>query len=109
VLLVPGAPLGRFAGGGQHRVLPVPLHAESVVSIAIYALLATVVLARADLVSPGIPEGVVRTPTCVVVTCFFLGVGLNLASRSRPERAVMSPVSAVLCAPCAPCAVVALS
>jgi hypothetical protein len=67
VLLVPGAPLGRFAWGGRHRVLPVPLRAGSVVSIVIYALLATVALARGDLVSPGVREGVVRTPTWVIV------------------------------------------
>lgn len=105
-LLVVGAPLGRFAWGGQHRVLPVSLRAGSLVAIVIYTLVATVVLARADLVSPGIPEGVVRTATWVAVAYFFLGIGLNLASRSKPERSVMSPVSAVLCALCA---VVALS
>ena len=100
-LLVLGAPLGRFAWGGQYRVLPVSLRAGSLVSIIVYALIATVVLARADLVSPGIPDGVVRTLTWVVVAYFLLGIGLNLASRSKPERAVMSPLSAVLCALCA--------
>ncbi len=98
VLLVLGAPMGRFAWGGQHRVLPTPLRAGSVVSIVIYALLATVVLARADLVSLAVPAGVVRTATWVVVAYLLLGAGLNLASRSKPERAVMSPVTAVLCA-----------
>jgi hypothetical protein len=98
LLLALGAPLGRFAWGGQHRVLPTALRAGSVVSIAIYALLATVVLARADLVSPGVPVGVVRTATWVIVAYLLLGAGLNLTSRSKPERAVMSPVTAVLCA-----------
>ena len=97
LLLALGAPLGRFAWGGRHRVLPTPLRAGSVASIAIYALLATVLLARAGLVSPGVLEGVVRTATWVVVIYLLLGVGLNLASRSKPERAVMSPVTAVLC------------
>jgi hypothetical protein len=97
LLLVVGAPLGRFAWGGKHRVLPAPLRAGSAVSIAIYALLATVVLARAGLVSPGVPSGVVRTATWAVVAYLLLGAGLNLASRSKPERALMSPVSAVLC------------
>ena len=89
--------MGRFAWGGQHRVLPTSLRAGSVVSIVIYALL-TVVLARADLVSLAVPAGVVRTATWVVVAYLLLGAGLNLASRSKPERAVMSPVTAVLCA-----------
>ncbi|WP_091330050.1 hypothetical protein [Geodermatophilus ruber] len=99
--LVLGAPLGRFAWGGQHRVLPVALRIGSVVSIVIYALIAGVVLARADLVSPGVSEAILRTATWVVTGYFFLGIGLNLASRSRPERAVMTPTVALLCALCA--------
>ena len=97
VLLVLGAPLGRYAWGGRHRVLPAPLRAGSVVSIVIYALLATVVLARAELVPLAVPSGVVRTATWVIVVYLFLGAGLNLASRSKHERAVMSPVTALLC------------
>ncbi|HZW43048.1 MAG TPA: hypothetical protein VFF32_01470 [Dermatophilaceae bacterium] len=80
VLLILGAPLGRFAWGGQHRVLPIALRAGSLVSIVIYVLLATVVSARADLVSPGIPEGVIRTATWVVVAYF--------APRRRAEPGV---------------------
>jgi hypothetical protein len=98
VLLVLGAPMGRFAWGGQHRVLPVRLRAGSLVSTAIYALIATVVLARAGLVSIGVPEEVVGAAVWVVVAFFFLGIGLNLASRSKPERSVMAPISAILCA-----------
>ncbi|MEN3266237.1 hypothetical protein [Pseudonocardia sp.] len=105
LFLVLGAPLGRFAWGGQHRVLPRSLRVGSVVSIVIYAFLAAIVLARANLVSSGIPEGFLRTATWIVVAYFFVGIGLNLASRSKPERAVMSPVSAVLCALCAVVAV----
>jgi hypothetical protein len=84
--LVSGAPLGRFAWGGRHRVLPVSLRAGSVASIVIYARLATVVLARADVVQPGLSDGVVRTATWVAVGCFFLGIGLNLGSPRRRAR-----------------------
>lgn len=57
MLLVLGAPLGQFAWGGQHRVLPVRFRAGSVVSTAIYAFIATVILARAGLVSIGSRKG----------------------------------------------------
>lgn len=101
-LLALGAPLGRFAWGGRHRVLPPSLRVGSVVAILIYALIAAVVLARADVVSLGaVPDGIVRAATWVVVAYLFLSIGLNLASRSKPERSVMSPVSAVLCVLCA--------
>ena len=95
-----GAPLGRFAWGGQHRVLPTPLRIGSAVSIGLYALLAAVILARAELVTIGVPDGVVHTAAWVVVGYFFIGVGMNLASRSTSERAVMAPTVAVLCGLC---------
>ena len=40
--LVFGAPLGRFAWGGQHRVLPARLRVGSAVSILIYAVIALI-------------------------------------------------------------------
>lgn len=98
LLLALGAPLGRFAWGGQHGVLPLSLRAGSLVSVVIYVLIAGILLARVDLVSPSVSEGVIRAATWMVVAYFFLGIGLNLASRSKPERAVMTPVVAVLCA-----------
>lgn len=100
-LLAWGAPLGRFAWGGQHRVLPTPLRVGSAVSIVVYALLAAVVLDRADLVTTGVPDEVVNTAAWVVVGYFVIGIGMNLASRSRSERAVMSPTVTVLCGLCA--------
>lgn len=99
--LVLGAPLGRFAWGGQHRTLPLSLRIGSAVSILIYALIAAVVLGRADLVSVGASDGLLRAAAWVVVAYLVLGVGLNAASRSRGERMVMTPTAAVLCALCA--------
>ena len=96
--LVVGAPLGHLAWGGRHRVLPTSLRIGSLVSIVIYALIAGVVLARAGLISIGLPEAAVGAVAWAVVAYFFLGIWLNLASRSKPERVVMSPAAALLCA-----------
>jgi hypothetical protein len=82
-------------------VLPTSLRVGSAVSIAVYALSATVVLARADLVATGVAETVVHAAAWIVVGYFFIGVGVNFASRSKSERAVMTPTVAVLCGLCA--------
>ncbi|PVG84515.1 hypothetical protein DDE18_02615 [Nocardioides gansuensis] len=95
-----GAPLGRFAWGGQHRTLPLALRVGSGVSILVYALIAVVVLARADLVWARAPDGVLRTASWVVAAYFFIGIALNAASRSKGERAVMTPAAAALCILC---------
>ncbi len=99
--LVAGAPLGHLAWGGRHRVLPRGLRIGSALSVPLYALFAWIVSAAVtratdvgDHVHPAHPGTWVLTA--------YLGVGIlvNLASRSRPERLVMAPVAAVLCACC---------
>ena len=100
VLLAFGAPLGRFAWGGRHRVLPVALRVGSVISLVIYALVVAVVAARADLISLDVSNTVVEVATWSAAGYFFLGIGLNLASRSKPERIVMTPLCAVLSTLC---------
>lgn len=100
-LLALGAPLGRFAWGGQHRVLPPSLRAGSALSIAVYVVVATIVLARADLVDTGVPDPILRTAAWAVAGYFFIAIGMNLASRSKLERDVMTPTVAVLCGLCA--------
>jgi hypothetical protein len=94
VLLVCGLPLGRFAWGGQHEVLPTRLRVGSLVSVGIYVLIGWALLARA-----GQGDGrLLVTATWAIAGFFLLGAAGNMASRSRSERLVMTPVALVLCA-----------
>lgn len=96
--LVAGAPLGRFAWGGQHRVLPSQLRIGSIVSIVLYALFAVIVLDRAGLWRIDLLAAV--RPYLIWVLAAYMGIGIvmNAISRSRPEQLVMTPVAAVLAA-----------
>ncbi len=98
-LLVAGLPLGRFAWGGQHEVLPVGFRIGSVGSIALYAVFAVLILAAAGSVAL-LPDGFVAVAIWVLTGYFVLGIGMNAISRSRPERLVMTPVVALLAAAC---------
>jgi hypothetical protein len=94
VLLVAGLPLGRLAWGGQHEVLPRTLRISSAVSVLLYVAIAWAVWHAATA-----PEG--AGPWIWVLTAFFgLGVVMNAASRSRPERLVMTPVVLLLAFSC---------
>jgi hypothetical protein len=95
-LLVFGLPLGRFAWGGQREVLPTQLRAGSLVSMVIYVLIGWVILGRAGQDSGD--HGILGVATWVIAGFFLLGAAGNLASRSRPERFVMTPVAVLLCA-----------
>ena len=90
-----GAPLGHFAWGGQHRVLPGRLRIGSLVSIVIYAIIAVLALDRVGLIDV-VPDVVSTVGMWVVFAYFVMGVPLNAISRSKPERYVMTPVVTVL-------------
>ena len=98
-LLVAGAPLGRFAWGGQNDVLPANLRIGSAVSIALYAGFAVLILQAAGVVSV-LPDGFVDVAIWVLTGYLLLGIVMNAISRSRPERLLMTPVVAVLAADC---------
>ena len=90
-----GAPLGRFAWGGAHRVLPTRLRIGSLVSILVYAVIAVLALDRVDLVDV-VPDPVSTVGMWVAFGYFVLGIPLNALSRSTAERYTMTPVVAVL-------------
>ena len=94
-LLFTGAPLGRFAWGGRHRVLPMRLRITSLGSIPLYAAMAFVLLDRAGMIS------VLADDTAVILAWvltgyFVIGSVMNFMSRSRSERRLMTPVALLL-------------
>ncbi|GGI44060.1 hypothetical protein BCL57_000272 [Agromyces flavus] len=90
-----GAPIGRFAWGGQHRVLPTRLRIGSLVSIVIYAVIAVLALDKVGLIDV-VPDVVSDVGMWVVLAYFVLGIPLNAISRSKPERYTMTPVVTLL-------------
>jgi hypothetical protein len=99
LLLIAGAPLGRFAWGGQNPVLPTGLRIGSAVSIALYAGFALLMLQAAGAVTV-LPTGAAGVAVWVLTAYFAVGVAMNAASRSRSERLVMTPVAVVLAIVC---------
>lgn len=94
VALAAGAPLGQYAWGGQHRVLPTTLRVGSAVAVLIYLGTAAVALGAAGLIAWS-PPGLL---VWAVFALFALGIVMNAISRSRPERLVMTPLVTVLAA-----------
>jgi len=95
VALAAGAPLGRFAWGGRHDVLPRNLRIGSVVAVLIYAVFALFLLSKAGLVSI-IGEPLLTIGMWVLVIYLGLASVLNLFSRSKFERLLMTPVTLVI-------------
>ncbi|MCU1510046.1 MAG: hypothetical protein JWQ12_2311 [Glaciihabitans sp.] len=91
--LAAGLPFGRFAWGGQNKVLPARLRVGSALSVVAYAIFAFVALERADITS------VISVPLVSIIAMWviagFLALSIlpNLASKSRHEKRLMVPVS----------------
>ncbi len=94
IALAFGAPLGHYAWGGQHRVLPRTLRIGSGVAVLVYLALAVVALGSAGLITWSPPGALVWA----VFALLSVGIVMNAISRSRPERLVMTPLVTVLAA-----------
>ncbi|RDI55641.1 hypothetical protein [Nocardia mexicana] len=90
-----GAPWGRLAWGGRHRVLPPRLRIASAVAPALYALFAVVILDRSGSID-ALAEPVALVGAWIVFACFTLSVVGNALSRSTPERYTGTPLGLVL-------------
>lgn len=96
LLLVAGRPLGNYAWGGQHRVLPRSLRIASCFSIVLYIVFGVFLASKAGLINT-IPDGSFLTAAMWVLSGYFvLGVFMNAISRSKKERMLMTPVALLL-------------
>ena len=93
LLLAIGKPLGRFAYGGKHETLPKNLRIMSLVAIGIFVFGSISVLVRVGLISI-ISDSIVFV-IVVWVLAFYLSLNTlaNLASKSKSEKKVMTPIS----------------
>jgi hypothetical protein len=93
--LAVGRPLGRFAWGGAHEVLPPGLRVASALSIVLYGAIALVLLDAADVVD-ALAGSWTDTAVWVLAGLFLLVAVMNAGSRSRDERRTGTPVALAL-------------
>ena len=93
--LIAGAPLGRFAWGGQHVVLPRRLRFGAVVAVILYAVFAGFLLSKAGTIDL-LDDPVLTVGMWVITVYAFLSAVPNALSRSRAERFAATPLSLVL-------------
>jgi len=97
LLLALGVPWGAAAWGGEHSgALPSNLRWGSVAAAGILGLAMWMVLARAGWLAPGSNVLWVKIVTWAFTGYFAFNVVMNVLSKSALERAIMTPVSAIL-------------
>lgn len=96
IFLILGYPLGEYAWGGQRKVLNKSLKISSAISIGIYLLMVMILLDSADLIDIYSINFLQKYGIKILAGYFALGTFVNLISRSKKERNIMTPVALTL-------------
>jgi hypothetical protein len=96
IALISGKPWGEYAWGGQHKVLPRNLRIGSATSLAIYLLMALVYAEKSGLADTFLSERFADIAIWGITGYLALGILMNGISRSKKERALWTPIVAVL-------------
>jgi hypothetical protein len=96
ISLILGAPIGKFAWGGAHTILPTKLRYASVTSLFLYLFFALILLSKANIIGIIGNKQFVDISIWVMTVYFFVGIIMNAASRSKSERFAMTPTASIL-------------
>ncbi|KGA95825.1 hypothetical protein BALCAV_0220035 [Alkalihalobacillus alcalophilus ATCC 27647 = CGMCC 1.3604] len=98
LLLAFGKPLAEYSYGGRFTgVLPLPFRVASFVSSLFLVAFAFVYLQYTGFIFPGIDFPFFKWLIVGIVIFLFINTVGNLASQSKKEKFVMSPLSALAC------------
>ena len=95
VLVACGLPLGEFTMGGQHKILPKKFRVMAVISVAIQIFAMIIILQAGGFISLWLSFKVTKYICFFFAAYLFLNTIMNLISKSRKEKYVMTPISLI--------------
>ncbi len=95
VLVACGLPLGEFTMGGQHKILPKKFRVMAVISVAIQIFAMIIILQAGGFISLWLPFKVTKYICFFFAAYLSLNTIMNMISKSRKERYVMTPLSLI--------------
>lgn len=95
VLVACGLPLGEFTMGGQHKILPKKLRVVAVISVAIQIFAMIIILQAGGFISLWWSFKVTKYICFFFAAYLSLNTIMNMLSKSRKEKYVMTPISLI--------------
>ena len=95
VLVACGFPLGEFTMGGQHKILPKNLRVAAVISVAIQFFTMIIILQAGGFIPLWFSFKVTKYICFFFAAYLSLNTIMNMISKSRKERFVMTPLSLI--------------
>ena len=96
VLVACGLPLGEFTMGGQHKILPKNLRVVAVISVAIQIFAMIIILQAGGFIPLWFSFKVTKYICFFFAAYLSLNTIMNMISKSRKERFVMTPLSLIV-------------
>ena len=96
VLVACGLPLGEFTMGGQHKILPIKLKVAAVISVAIQIFGMIMILQAGGFISLWFSFKVTKYICFFFAAYLSLNTIMNMISKSRKEKYVMTPLSLIV-------------
>ncbi len=95
-LLFFGAPLGEFAMGGQQKILIGNSRIACGVAVLVQGIAIFVLLQLGGVFSIGLPSSIAKGLGYFFSFYLVINVFMNFISKSKKEKAVMTPISAII-------------
>ena len=95
VLVACGLPLGEFTMGGQHKILPKKFRVMAVISVAIQIFAMIIILQAGGFISLLLPFKITKYICFFFAAYLSLNTVMNMISKSRKEKYVMTPISLI--------------
>lgn len=95
VFVACGLPLGEFTMGGQHKILPKKFRLASVVSVAIQIFAIIIILQAGGFIPLWLSFKVTKYICFFFATYLSLNTIMNMISKSKKEKYVMTPISLI--------------
>jgi hypothetical protein len=95
-LAVLGFPLGEFTMGGQHKILPVNFRIMGAISLAVQAFIIVILLQAGGYIGLWFSLGATKNICFVFAAYLSLNTLMNAISKSKKEKYVMTPLSALM-------------
>ena len=96
VLVACGLPLGEFTMGGQHKILPKKLRIVAAISVAIQIFAMIIILQAGGFISLWLSFKVTKYICFFFAAYLSLNTIMNMISKSRKEKYVMTPLSLIV-------------
>jgi len=93
VLVACGFPLGEFTMGGQHKILPEKFRVMAVISVAIQIFAMIIILQAGGFIPLWLSFKVTKYICFFFAAYLSLNTIMNMISKSRKEKYVMTPLS----------------